>query len=91
MTIRTSWDLTKYFFTGLDDPKLQANIDAILPLAEAFSKNYQGVIKTFTTAEQVLEYYADYERMSHDMGTGGIYLSYLQSLDTQNDTVIKKM
>lgn len=91
MTLQTNWNLTKYFFTGLDDPRLQANIDAILPLAEAFAKKYQNVIKTFSTPEQVLEYYADYEKMSHEMGTGGVYLSYLQSLDTQNDAVIKKM
>lgn len=91
MTIQTNWNLTEYFFTGLDDPRLQANIDAILPLAESFAKKYRGVIKTFTTPEQVLGYYADYEKMSHEMGTGSIYLSYLQSLDTQNDAVIKKM
>ena len=91
MTIETNWNLTKYFFTGLDDPQLQANIDAILPFADTFAKKYQDVIKTFTTSEQILEYYADYEKMSHDMGTGSIYLSYLQSLDTQNDAVIKKM
>lgn len=29
--------------------------------------------------------------MSHEMGTGGVYLSYLQSLDTQDNAVIKKM
>ncbi|HBB27406.1 TPA: hypothetical protein DCZ36_02840, partial [Candidatus Gracilibacteria bacterium] len=91
MTLQTNWNLTKYFFSGLDDPRLQANIDAILPLAETFAKKYQNSINTFTTPEQVLEYYADYEKMSHEMGTGSIYLSYLQSLDTQNDAVIKKM
>ncbi len=91
MTIQTNWNLTKYFFSGLNDPKLQANIDAILPLAETFAKTYQNVIRSFATPDQILEYYRDYEKMSHDMGTGSIYLSYLQSLDTQNDTVIKKM
>lgn len=91
MTIETNWNLTKYFFTGLDDPKLQANIDSILLLAETFAKKYQNSIKTFTTPEQVQGYYADYEKMSHEMGTGSVYLSYLQALDTQNDAVIKKM
>lgn len=91
MTLQTNWNLTKYFFTGLDDPKLQANIDSILPLSDTFTKKYLGVIKTFSTPEQILEYYADYEKMSHEMGTGGNYLSYLQALDTQNDTVIKKL
>lgn len=91
MAIQTNWNLNKYFFSGLDDPLLLVNINSILPLAEAFAKKYQNNIKSFSTAEQVLEYYADYEKMSHDMGTGSIYLSYLQSLDTQNDAVIKKM
>lgn len=91
MTIQTNWNLTKYFFTGLDDPRLESNIQSILPLAEDFAKKYQNAIKDFKTPEQVLGYYSDYEKMSHEMGTGGIYLSYLQSLDTQNDAVIKKM
>lgn len=91
MTIQTNWNLTKYFFTDLDDPRLEANIHDIPLLADAFAKKYQDKIKAFTTPKQVLEYYGDYEKMSHDMGTGSIYLSYLQSLDTQNDTVIKKM
>lgn len=91
MNIQTNWDLTKYFFSGLDDPRLEANIRSILPLAKDFAAKYRGVVKTFSAPEQVLQYYADYEHMSHEMGTGGIYLSYLQSLDTQNDAVIKKM
>lgn len=91
MTLQTNWNLEKYFFSGLDDPRLEANIASILPLAKDFASKYRNVIKTFTTPEQVLQYYADYEQMSHEMGTGGIYLSYLQSLDTQNDAVIKKM
>lgn len=91
MTIQTNWNLTKYFFTGLDDPRLQANIDSILPLTDTFAKKYQGFIKTFSTPEQILKYYADYEKMSHEIGTGGMYLSYLQSLDTQNNEVIKKL
>lgn len=91
MNLQTDWNLEKYFFSGLDDPRLEANISSILPLARTFVEKYRNRIKNFNAPEQVLEYYADYEQMSHEMGTGGIYLSYLQSLDTQNDAVIKKM
>lgn len=91
MTLQTNWNLTKYFFSGLDDPRLEENIASILPLAKDFASKYRNVIKTFAIPQQVLRYYADYETMSHEMGTGGIYLSYLQALDTQNDAVIKKM
>ena len=47
MTIQTNWNLTKYFFTGLDDPRLQVNIDSILPLADTFAKKYQGSYQNF--------------------------------------------
>lgn len=91
MTFQTTWDLAKYFYTGLDDPKFVSAVNSILPETDAFADKYREKIKNFKTPEEVLEYYQDYERISHDMGTPGVYLSYLQSLDTQNDEVIKKM
>ncbi len=91
MSFQTTWDLARYFYTGLDDPKFTNALENIIPETDAFAEKYRGKIKNFRTPEEVLEYYRDYERISHDMGTPGVYLSYLQSLDTQNDTVIKKM
>jgi len=91
MTYSTEWNLARYFYTGLDDPKLATDIANILPLTENFSKKYQDSFGSFTTPEQILEFYRDYTALSHDMATASYYLFYRSSLDTQDLEVTKKM
>jgi hypothetical protein len=54
MTYPTKWNLARYFYTGLDDPKLAADIANILPVTAKFSKQYEDTFHTFTTPEQIL-------------------------------------
>lgn len=91
MPYPTEWNLTRYFYTGLDDPKLAADIANILPLTLAFSEKYATVFGKFTTPEQILEFYADYTKLSHEMATSSYYLFYRSSLDTQDLEVTKRM
>ena len=91
MTYPTKWNLARYFYTGLDDPKLAADIANILPTTEKFSKQYEQTFHTFTTPEQILWFYSDYTAMSHDMATPSYYLFYRSSLDTQDLAVTKRM
>lgn len=91
MTYSIKWNLARYFYTGLDDPKLAADIANILPATEKFSKQYEHTFHTFTAPEQILWFYADYTAMSHDMATPSYYLFYRSSLDTQDLAVTKRM
>ena len=91
MTYPTKWNLARYFYTGLDDPRLATDIANILPATAKFSKQYEDTFHTFTTAEQILSFYADYTVMSHDMATPSYYLFYRSSLDTQDLAVTKRM
>ena len=91
MTYPTKWNLARYFYTGLDDPRLATDIANILPATVKFSKKYEDTFHTFTTAEQILSFYADYTVMSHDMATPSYYLFYRSSLDTQDLAVTKRM
>ena len=91
MTYPTKWNLAHYFYTGLDDPKLAADIASILPLTKNFSQKYEHTFHTFTTPEQILDFYTDYTTMSHDMATPSYYLFYRSSLDTQDLAVTKRM
>ena len=91
MTYSTEWNLARYFYTGLDDPKLAADIANILPLTEKFANKYQDSFGGFTTPEEILEFYRDYTALSHDMATASYYLFYRSSLDTQDLEVTKKM
>jgi oligoendopeptidase F len=87
----TTWNLARYFYTGLDDPRLQKDIENILPRAREFSEKYSMIFHTFTSPEQILQFYQDYAKFSHDIATPGYYLFYRSSLDTQDLEVLKRM
>lgn len=87
----TDWNLSRYFYTGLDDPKLASDIAAILPDTQAFVEKYKDRFAKFTTPEEILEFYRDYTEFSHTMATPSYYLFYRSSLDTQDLDITKKM
>lgn len=91
MPYPTNWNLARYFYTGLDDPRFLADIAQIMPRTEAFAKKYQDTFAKFTTPDQILEFYRDYTTLSHEMATASYYLFYRSSLDTQDLEVTKKM
>ncbi len=91
MTYPTSWNLSRYLYSGLDDPKFLTDIERIIPDTLLFRDKYQHTLEGFTEASQILEFYNDYEKFSYTLGTPGYYLFYLSSLDTQNTEVLKKM
>ena len=91
MTLPTQWNLSRYFYTGLNDPKLQADIDLILPRTEVFAKAYQESFASFTEPDQILGFYTDYTKLSYDMAKASYYLFYRSTLDTQDLEVTKKM
>lgn len=91
MSYPTNWNLSRYFYSSLDDPRLDADIANILPLATGFATKYEKTFGTFTESAQILEFYHDYTEMSHRMATPSYYLFYRSSLDTQDLAVTKKM
>lgn len=91
MAYTTQWNLSRYFYTGLDDAKLLIDIDAILPSVKKFAEKYRLTFHTFTTPEQTLEFYQDYSKLSYDLATPSYYLFYRSSLDTQDLEVLKKL
>ncbi len=91
MAYPTTWNLARYFYTGLDDPKFLAAIENILPATRVFSEKYALKFAGFTEPEEILEFYADYTELSHEMATPSYFLFYRSSLDTQDLEVTKKM
>ena len=91
MPYATNWNLERYFYTGLDDPRFIAAIANIMPTTEAFAKKYSTTFSAFTKPEEILEFYSDYTKLSHEMATPSYFLFYKSSLDTQDLEVTKKM
>lgn len=54
MPYKTQWELSRYFYSGLDDPKLKKDIENILPTVKEFAKKYKDTFHTFTTSSQIL-------------------------------------
>lgn len=86
---KTSWDLKKYYYNSLKDPKLDEDINSILPLVKNFAKKYKGKIEKFSPKDFIL-FFDEEEKISKKITKAGIYLHYLSALDTQNQEVIKK-
>ncbi len=91
MPYPTSWNLARYFYSGLLDPRLLADIANIIPGTTEFATKYEKTFWTFTEPEQILEFYADYTKLSYDMAKPSYYLFYRSSLNTQDLEVTKKM
>lgn len=91
MPYPTNWNLSRYFYSDLSDPNLDTDIARILPLAISFADKYEKTFWAFTHSSQILEFYHDYTKMSHEMATPSYYLFYRSSLDTQDLSVTKKM
>jgi oligoendopeptidase F len=91
MSYPTSWNLARYFYSGLDDPRLAADIAQILPITKAFSEKYSTKFAKFTLPSEMLEFYQTYTALSYDMARASYYLFYRSSLDTQDLAVTKRM
>lgn len=91
MSYPTNWNLSRYFYTGLDDTELVSAIAEILPRTEAFAAKYEKSFATLTHPEQILEFYTDYTKLSYEIATPSYYLFYRSSLDTQDLEILKKM
>ncbi len=90
MTLPTSWNLARYYYTGLDDPQFLADIDQILPTTADFVKRYESNLSTFTEPSEILEFYHDYDRLTDILVKPSYYLFYLSSLDSQDTEIQKK-
>jgi len=91
MQYQTSWNLSKYFYKDLSDPALQKDIETFKEKSEKFIKKYKWKIQKFQTPEELVKFYKDEEDLWKEITKVFHYLFYLQSLDSQNQQVIKKL
>ena len=90
MTTKTTWDLSHYYYTSLTDPKFLADLAGILPAIKELRAKYEPILAKFTKPEEMLGFYEENEALSERFSKVGLYLFYLESLDTQDSAVKKK-
>lgn len=88
--MKKEWDLEKYFYKSINDPKIQVDI-------ELFKKQEYEDIEFFKNnslakADEnlILHFYESIENVSNIIYPVWLYYSYLSSLDTQDQVVLKK-
>lgn len=87
--LTTEWDLPRYFYSSLDDPKLKEDIAAILPKCREFADAWRERLPKISSPEELAEFYRADHEISREISKGPLYLHYLESLDTQNQRVLK--
>jgi oligoendopeptidase F len=88
--IRTEWDLKKHYFDSIEDPRIKEGIDQDLEKIDEFVEKYEGKVAGLSD-EDFLEFLKDSDGLSKNLLRAYYYFSYLNTLDTQDQAVIKKM
>jgi oligoendopeptidase F len=78
-----SWDLSD-LYAGVDDPRIQQDLDAALAAAKVFQMDYQGKISGCTDASFLREALDRYEQMTCRQSRPGAYASLHYSADTSD-------
>jgi oligoendopeptidase F len=86
---KTQWDLPKYFYASLDDPKFVADREAILPKVRAFADAWRDRLAKIQKPEELAEFFEADEKLSKELSKPSHYLYLLGDLDTQDQKVIR--
>lgn len=88
--VKTEWDLERHFFKSIDDPKISESIKKDQENLDGFIDKYRGKIASLSD-EDFLEFLNSSNNLNKNMTKAYRYFSYLNTLDTQDQSVIKKM
>jgi oligoendopeptidase F len=87
--VKTEWDLKKYYYDSLQDERIAEGINSDLSDLELFVEKYKGNIASLND-EDFLAYMNDSEKLLKNLTKVHYFYSYLNTLDTQDQEVIKK-
>jgi oligoendopeptidase F len=88
--IKTEWDLEKYFYSSLEDPQLDKDIEKYKNTVSEFRNRYKDKIASLNESEFII-YFRDLDYMSTLLDKVYMYLHFLQTLDMQDAKVQKKI
>jgi len=88
-TIKTEWDLQKYFYESIQSEDYKKDIEAYTIKTEDFVLKYKNKIALLND-EKFLEFYNDMDVLGKESEKVYIFLSLLSSLNTQNQELNKE-
>jgi oligoendopeptidase F len=92
MAYQTEWDLKKHFYESQDDPRIKETIDEDLAKIDAFVTKYdiEGKVSSLND-EDFLTFINEKVLLFKGLINVYHYFSYLNTLDTQDQSVLKEM
>ncbi len=89
MNFKTEWDLPKYFYTSINDPQIDIDIKQGFKECREFYEKYRQKPISQLSDEDFLVYLKESDEYSL-LSKVAFYLSFLNTLDTQDQAVLKK-
>lgn len=88
--LKTEWNLSRYFYDGIEDPRIDKDVKRYPEFVDEFINKYKGKITTLNEVEFKL-YLRDIEFMATLLDKPLIFLFLSQTLNVQDVNVQKKM
>ena len=87
---KTEWDLNKHFFKSINDPEIDKIIEETKLNVSEFATKYNGLIHRLNTP-LFLSYLEESAQLFKPLTKVYYFFSYLSTLDTQDQEVLKKI
>jgi oligoendopeptidase F len=87
--LKTEWDLVKYFYSNINDPNIEKDLNNFIESIDNFVSKYKDKIATLKPTE-LIEFFVLDAKNDHIISKVYDYIFYLNSLDSQNQEIIKK-
>jgi oligoendopeptidase F len=85
----TEWDLERYFYSSIDDENLKKDLETYKSRSDVFIEKYKQNIANLSD-EDFLGFLEEMDTLNVEIEKVLIYLSFVSSLDTQNQDVQKE-
>lgn len=91
MQIVNNWNLEKYFYKSIHDKDFLNDLNLIDDKLKNIIDTYKWNIKYFQNVKELIQLYNDMEEFDNIIYKPYLYVHYLNSLDTQDLDIIKKI
>ncbi|MCH8519714.1 MAG: M3 family metallopeptidase [Nanoarchaeota archaeon] len=92
--IHTNWNLARYFYSSIQDPQIEKDFSEYKDfITNNIIKKYPQKIRNLGSKEEWTEFFEDVDEheVHRNITKIFLYFNYEQSLDTQNQEVIKQL
>jgi len=90
MEIKTQWDLEKHYFSSIEDSRIEDGINKDKEQLDDFISKYEGNISKLSD-DEFLKFISDSDELNSNILKTHYYFSYLNTLNTQDQDVLKKI